>query len=41
MIDMVTNSPRMERSGPYLSLHWGTGEEYWITLEETDDAPTA
>ncbi|MEO7422305.1 MAG: META domain-containing protein [Ornithinibacter sp.] len=40
VVDMVTNSPRLELSGPYLSLHWGTNEEFWITLEQVEDAPT-
>lgn len=40
VLEMVTNSPRMELSGPNLSLHWGTGEELWITMERVQDAPT-
>ncbi|MEO5608519.1 MAG: META domain-containing protein [Ornithinibacter sp.] len=40
VVEMVTNSPRLELSGPYLSLHWGTNEEFWITLDQVEDAPT-
>ncbi|MGG5260763.1 META domain-containing protein [Phycicoccus avicenniae] len=32
-VEMLTSRPRMERSGPYLFLHWGEGERYWLGLE--------
>lgn len=40
VLEMVTNSPRLELSGPYLSLHWGEGEEFWITVEQVEGAKT-
>ncbi len=39
VLDMLTNGPRMELSGPTLSLHWGADEEFWIALERNDGAP--
>jgi len=38
VLDMLTNGPRMELSGPTLTLHWGVDEEFWISLETTDVA---
>lgn len=32
---MLDSKPRIELSGPYLYLHWGEGEKYWITFEKT------
>ena len=34
VVDMLTSRPRLERSGPYLALHWGEGERWWLGLEE-------
>lgn len=41
VIDMLTNSPRMELSGPTLSLLWGEGEEFSLSLEQVTDTTTA
>lgn len=30
---MLEGRPRLERSGPYLYLHWGEGEQWWLGLE--------
>lgn len=30
---MVAARPRLELSGPYLALHWGPGERWWLGLE--------
>ena len=32
--EMLTSRPRLERSGPYLALHWGEGERWWLGLEK-------
>ncbi|MEO5609152.1 MAG: META domain-containing protein [Ornithinibacter sp.] len=39
VIYIVTNSPRMDLSGPTLSLHWGIDEQYWLSLEQSVRAP--
>lgn len=28
--EMLSSRPRLELSGPYLALHWGEGERYWV-----------
>lgn len=33
VLEMLQAGPRLERSGPYLFLHWGEGERYWVGLE--------
>jgi len=30
---MLESRPRLELSGPYLYLHWGQGERWWLGLE--------
>lgn len=30
---MLGSRPRLELSGPYLALHWGEGERWWLGLE--------
>lgn len=34
VVEMLTSTPRLERSGPYLFLHWGRGDGYWLGLEQ-------
>jgi heat shock protein HslJ len=31
--EMLQSRPRLEQSGPYLYLHWGEGEQWWLGLE--------
>ena len=31
--EMLSSHPRLELSGPYLALHWGAGEQWWLGLE--------
>ena len=31
--EMLASHPRLELSGPYLALHWGEGEQWWLGLE--------
>ena len=31
--EMLESRPRLEQSGPYLYLHWGEGEQWWVGLE--------
>ena len=31
--EMLEGRPRLELSGPYLYLHWGEGEQWWLGLE--------
>ncbi len=31
--EMLGGLPRLELSGPYLALHWGEGEQWWLGLE--------
>lgn len=33
VLEMLGAEPRLERSGPYLYLHWGPDEEHWLGLE--------
>ena len=33
--EMLSSRPRLELSGPYLALHWGEGEQWWLGLELT------
>ncbi len=33
VLEMLQAGPRLERSGPYLYLHWGTAEASWVGLE--------
>jgi heat shock protein HslJ len=33
VLEMLRAGPRLERSGPYLYLHWGPGEASWVGLE--------
>lgn len=35
--DMLEARPRLELSGPYLYLHWGEGERWWLGLEREPD----
>lgn len=35
VLAMLAASPRLETAGPYLALHWGTDEKYWLGLERT------
>jgi heat shock protein HslJ len=32
--EMLAGRPRLELSGPYLYLHWGEGEQWWLGLEK-------
>lgn len=32
LVEMLQARPRLERSGPTLTMHWGPGERYWIVL---------
>lgn len=36
--EMLAARPRLELSGPYLALHWGAGERWWLGLERYVDA---
>ena len=40
LVDMVTSRPRLELSGPYLALHWGEGERWWLGLEQEGPTPS-
>jgi len=31
--EMLGGHPRLELSGPYLYVHWGEGEQWWLGLE--------
>lgn len=31
---MLEGRPRLELSGPYLALHWGEAEQWWLGLEK-------
>lgn len=33
VVDLLTSRPRLELSGPYLALHWGEDERWWLGLE--------
>lgn len=34
VLEMVGTRPRLDRSGPYLYVHWGAGERYWVGFEQ-------
>ncbi len=34
VLDMVASTPRLERGGPMLALHWGEGERYWVNFQQ-------
>lgn len=34
VVEMLTSTPRLDRSGPSLFLTWGEGDRYWLGLEE-------
>lgn len=38
VLDMLAARPRLETAGPYLALHWGPGERFWLGLER--ETPT-
>ena len=35
--EMLGSRPRLERSGPYLYVHWGEGEQWWLGLESANE----
>jgi hypothetical protein len=37
---MLESRPRLELSGPYLYLHWGQGEKWWLGLELEPAGPS-
>jgi len=39
--EMLDSRPRLELSGPYLYLHWGEGEQWWLGLEREPDGTHA
>ena len=40
--EMLGSRPRLELSGPYLSLLWGEGEQWWLGLErESETSPAS
>jgi META domain len=40
--EMLGARPRLELSGPYLALHWGEGEQWWLGLErESETSPAS
>ena len=39
--EMLASNPRLEVSGPYLYLHWGQGEQWWLGLEAESEGSTA
>ena len=39
--EMLSSSPRLELSGPYLFVHWGEGEQWWLGLEREPEGTTA
>lgn len=39
---MLGARPRLELSGPYLALHWGQDEQWWLGLErESETSPAS
>ncbi len=34
VLEMLSSRPRLELSGPYLFLHWGDGERWWLGMEQ-------
>ena len=39
--EMLGSRPRLELSGPYLALHWGEGERWWLGLEREPEGTSA
>ncbi len=39
--EMLGSRPRLELSGPYLYLHWGKGEQWWLGLEREPEGTHA
>jgi heat shock protein HslJ len=39
--EMLSSHPRLELSGPYLALHWGEGEQWWLGLEREPEGTSA
>ncbi len=39
--EMLGARPRLELSGPYLALHWGEGEQWWLGLERESETTPA
>jgi heat shock protein HslJ len=39
--EMLESRPRLEQSGPYLFLHWGEGEQWWLGLELEPEGTSA
>jgi len=37
--EMLSGHPRLELSGPYLALHWGERERWWLGLEREGGTP--
>jgi heat shock protein HslJ len=35
--EMLSGRPRLELSGPYLYLHWGEGDQWWLGLEQQQE----
>jgi heat shock protein HslJ len=35
--EMLGSRPRLELSGPFLALHWGEGEQWWIGLDRESE----
>lgn len=33
VLEMLQATPRLDRSGPYLYVHWGRGDAHWLGLE--------
>lgn len=33
VLEMLAARPRLDRSGPYLYVHWGSGDAHWLGLE--------
>jgi heat shock protein HslJ len=41
LTEMLTTRPRLELSGPYLYVHWGEGERWWLGLEREPEGTHA
>lgn len=39
--EMLAGRPRLELSGPYLYVHWGEGEQWWLGMEREPDGTLA
>jgi heat shock protein HslJ len=37
ILEMLSDTPRLELSGPQLAMHWGADETYWLGLEQEGD----